>query len=87
MVELKQFFSDADPATKERFQIAEVDRRLSDLQGLADEGLMRQKTDQRDAAGTSIFELTSKLSGDVEEIKPLLSELRSLLDALAMEYS
>jgi hypothetical protein len=82
VVELKQFFSDADQSTKERFQIAEVDRQFSDLQGLAEEGLMRQKTDQRDAAGISIFDLTSKLSADVEEVKPLLGALRSLLDGI-----
>ena len=82
VVELKQFFSDADQSTKERFQIAEVDRQFSDLHGLAEEGLMRQKTDQRDAAGISIFDLTSKLSADVEEVKPLLGALRSLLDGI-----
>ena len=83
VTDLKQFFSDADQPTKERFQVAEVDRRISDLQGLADEGLMRQKTDQRDAAGISIFDLTSKLSTDVEEVKPLVADLRSLLDGIS----
>ena len=80
--ELKQFFSDADQATKERFQVAEIERQLSDLQDLAEGGLMRQKTDQRDASGVSIFELTPKLAADVEEVKPLIAELRSLLDGI-----
>lgn len=83
VTDLRQFFSDADQPTRERFQVAEVDRRLSDLQGLAEEGLMRQKTDQRDAAGVSIFDLTSKLSTDVEEVKPLVADLRSLLDGIS----
>jgi hypothetical protein len=82
VADLMQFFSDADQATKERFQLDDVQRKLSDLRGLAEEGLMRQKTDQRDAAGISIFELTSKLATDVEEVKPLVSELRSVLDGI-----
>lgn len=83
VVDVKQFFSDADQPTKERFQLVDVERRLSDLHGLAEEGLMRQKTDQRDAAGISIFDLTSKLSTDVEEVKPLVASLRSLLDGIS----
>ena len=82
VAEIKQFFSDADQATRERFQLADVEQKLSDLLGLAEEGLMRQKTDARDAAGVSIFELTSKLASDVEDVKPLISDLRSQIDGI-----
>lgn len=82
VLELTQFFADANQATKDRFQVADAERLLWDLRGLAEEGLMRQKTDQRDAAGISIFELTSKLATDIEEVKPLVAELRGLLDGI-----
>jgi hypothetical protein len=77
-----QFFADADTNTKIRFQLRELEDEMSEVRGVAEEGLMRSKTDQRESSGTPAFDLAIKLAGDVQDVKPLVSELRALLDGI-----
>ena len=77
-----QFFSDADPNIKVRFRLKDLQEKVEELRGVAEEGLLREKTDQREAAGVQVFELAPKLAGDVQEVKPLASELRTLVDGI-----
>ena len=77
-----QFFSDADANTKSRFRLPDLEARMAELRGIADEGIMREKTDNREIAGVSAFELAAKLAADVQEVRALPIELRSLLDGV-----
>ncbi len=77
-----QYFSDEDTNTKIRCQLAELEDEMNELRGVAEEGLMRSKTDQRESLGAPVFDLAIKLASDVQDVKPLVSELRTLLDGI-----
>lgn len=79
---LLKFFEDANQQTRIRFQVKKLEDDLAALRGIAEEGVIREQTDFREASGVSPFDLASKLAGDVEQAKPLVGLLRAQIDAV-----
>jgi hypothetical protein len=89
----ERFFADAGPEVRRRFRIEELAAEVESLCRSLHEGV-RAGTDEREAAGQSVFELVKGLEADLEEvarepaaIQPRLQGLeQGILEALVQEF-
>lgn len=78
---LVTFFSDAPVEIRDQYEVDDIKQEFDDLHQIIQQGRIREGTDNRETAGTPVFQLIDGLADDMKKTSDLPRKIRERIEA------